>query len=351
MGQGISTTQFFLYGKRHFTKTGYLKHVNSYQSPFQTSAAIQRNQEGADGVDLNGRVIVITGANSGLGKELATYAAAKGAKTYMLCRSEERAKVARDDILAATSCPKDQVEILLADLSEMSQVRRVVAELQGKESKVDVLVCNGGALADVRKESSDGVEVTFASHLLGGSFLLSQLLIPQLKVAAASSKGEEDSQPKVVFVSSGGMYNTKFPTDWETASCGKESKQTFDGQFAYAYAKRGQVLLAEYNTKAIPEITWVSAHPGWTSTPGVDAAYGESQKYLQPLRSPWEGAEGIAWMFGAKGKEVKSGEFYLDRRPQRKHLAGPFFSEGSYTKNTVEDVEEMVKNLKKAAKL
>jgi dehydrogenase/reductase SDR family protein 12 len=224
----------------------------------------------------------------------------------------------------------------------MSEIRKVVSELQGKEEKVDVLVCNAGVLLNDRKESSEGLEITFASHLLGGSYLLSQLLLPQLKAAT--------DQARVIFVSSGGMYNSNFP-DWATATSSEGSESKYDGQMAYSYAKRGQVLMAEQFTKDIPEIAWLSTHPGWTDTPAVDEAYGDMKKYLEPMRTPWEGAEGIAWLMAADRSLLKSGEFYLDRKPQRKHLSGPFFSEGSYTKNTQKEVDEMLSNSKLAAGL
>jgi dehydrogenase/reductase SDR family protein 12 len=289
---------------------------------------------------MEGKVVVITGANSGLGKELATYAAAKGAKLYMLCRSKDRAETARDEIVKLTS--NDSVEIILVDLAEMAQVRDAAAALSAKESKIDVLVCNGGVLLNDRKESSEGFELTFASHLLGGSYLLSNLLVPKLKSA--------DDNGRVIFVSSGGMYNAKFP-DWTTATSSKDSTDEFNGNLAYAYAKRGQVLLAERLTKTIPEISWATSHPGWSATPAVDEAYGENKKYLEPFRTPWEGAEGIAWMMGTEKSSLESGQFYLDRKPQRKHLAGAFFSEGTYTKNTDAEVDEMMSKLKEAAGL
>jgi len=337
MGQGLSSTQFYVFGKRNCTETGYLNHIKKYAAPVQKAAAIKIGAEGADGTDLTGKVVLVTGANSGVGKELATYAAAKGAKLYMLCRSKDRAEKARNEIVEATS--NDQIDILLADMSELAQVKKMVAELQAKESKVDCLVCNAGALFNDRKESSEGNESTFASHLLGGSYLLSQLLLPQLK---ASGDG------RVIFVSSGGMYNTKFPS-WDIAT--NASKEKYDGQFAYAYAKRGQVLLAEEFTKSIPEVSWVSAHPGWAATPAVADAYGDSAKYLEPMRSEWQGAEGIAWLMGAETSKLQSGEFYLDREPQPKHLAGLFMSEGKFTKNKPEEVQEMLDKLKAASGL
>ena len=61
MGQGISTAQWFVYGKRNFTETGYLRHVKKYCSPIQGRADVRRGVEGADGVDLGGKVVVVTG--------------------------------------------------------------------------------------------------------------------------------------------------------------------------------------------------------------------------------------------------------------------------------------------------
>ena len=65
-------------------------------------------------MDLSDKVVIVTGANSGIGKDLATYAAAKGAKLYMFCRSKDRAEKARKDIVDATS--SNSVDIILVDL-------------------------------------------------------------------------------------------------------------------------------------------------------------------------------------------------------------------------------------------
>jgi len=89
----------------------------------------------------------------------------------------------------------------------------------------------------------------------------------------------------------------------------------------------------------------VSCHPGWTSTPGVDDAYGETKSWLEPLRTTWQGAEGIVWLCVADSEKLQSGAFYLDRAPQVKHMAGPFFTEGWATKNSAEEVKEMMTKL------
>lgn len=257
----------------------------------------------------------------------------------MLCRSADRAEAAKKEIAELTS--NENISIVLADVGELSQVRSVVKELQEKEKHIDCLVCNAGVLLNKRQETSEGNEMTFASHLLGGSYLLSQLLLPQLKAAP---------QGRVVFVTSGGMLITKFP-DWQTLTSTGPEKEKYDGQFAYGYAKRGQVLLAERLAVDEPKVKWTTVHPGWAATNAVDEAFGDNKKYLEPLRSGWEGAEGISWMMHTNDDNLENGEFYLDRKTQKKHIAGPFMSEGSYTKNKPSEVDEMMENLRKTAGL
>lgn len=335
--QGIVSTQFFLYGKKHFTQTGYLKHVSQYPDPIQSAAVVDKDSTN-DGVDLTGKTFLITGANQGIGKEIATYAAGKKATVYMLCRNKERAESAQKDIQLLTN--NQNVIVLLGDVSEPSQIKRVVSEFEGKEQKLDCLVCNAGALFNERKVNGDGEEITLMSHLVCGSYQLTKLLMPSLKKASEASSGES----RVIYVTSGGMYNTKFP-DWEQAASKGKYESSYDGNLAYSYAKRGQVLLAERLTKECPEVTFLSAHPGWTRTAAVDSAFGDSAKYLEPMRTTWEGAEGICWLTGTSKMKLKSGEFYLDRMPQRKHIAGPFMTDGSFTKNTEEELNVMMKTL------
>jgi len=336
MGQAISSTQFYVLGRKQFTGKGYVKNIKKYDTPVQTSSSIGIQGDGADGVDLTGKTIIITGANSGLGKEMATYAAAKGANLYMLCRSKGRAEQARDEIAALTS--NKNIKILLADVGELNQVRKVVKEFQSKERKLDCLVCNAGVLLNEKQVTSEGNEATFASHFLGGTYLLSKLLMPELKKST-------DQQARVVIVTSAGMYSTPFP-EWDVAT---NKRGKYDGVFQYAYAKRGQVLLAERWASEYPEITWITGHPGWSDTPAVVDAFGDSAKYLKPLRTPWQGAEGLSWLMSTPRKNLESGSFYLDRKPQTKHVSGPFMTEGSFTKNTPKQVDEMLENLKELA--
>lgn len=272
---------------------------------------------------------MVTGANSGIGKEIARFLASKGATVHMVCRSMERAEIARAEILQCALGA--DLRILQADCSLERDVRRCWDEFGGIGSQLDGLVCNAGALLNEKTITDEGVEVTFASHLLFGVYLLGSLAMPALAA----------SQGRLVIVSSGGMYNTKFP-DWDTANA---LQGQYDGQLAYAYMKRGQVILAERWAESQPAVKVISCHPGWADTEGVDKAYGSKKSILEPMRTPWEGAEGMCWLLVCPREDIESGAFYLDREPQIKHMAGPFFTEGSFTKNTEAEVVGMMEKL------
>lgn len=214
-------------------------------------------------------------------------------------------------------------------------IERVAEEFKKQEQNLNGLICNAGALLNDKRTTGDGFEVTFACHLLFGCYHLTKLLIPSLARAP---------DPRVVLISSGGMYKTKFPS-WEIAT---NDVGEYDGIMAYSFAKRGQVLLAERWTQEYPNIKFVSTHPGWAASAGVSAAFTEDQiSYLEPLRTQWEGAEAICWLCVVQGSQIQGGEFYLDRVPCRKHLGGAFFTDGSQTKNTPGEVDDMMRRLQK----
>uniref|UniRef100_A0A7S0LBH1 Uncharacterized protein n=1 Tax=Coccolithus braarudii TaxID=221442 RepID=A0A7S0LBH1_9EUKA len=278
-------------------------------------------------LDLGAKVYVVTGANGGLGRAISEYLAGRGATLYMVCRNKERGDKARDEIVQQTGNQK--VHTLIADVALAAEVRSAMAELASREKRVDGIVCNAGAMTPEKTITPEGFETTLAAGLLHGAYLLSSLALPLLRKSA---------DPRVTFLSSGGMYNGKFP-GFAVANC--ESAK-YNQEYAYVYVKRAQVILAEELTKLAPDVKWLSVHPGWTETPGVTGWLGSGQKYLQPMRNLWQGVEGISWMTVCPGDELKSGEFYLDRRPQVKHIAGAFFSEGTYTKNTKAEVEQLM---------
>ena len=335
ISQATTTTQFYLYGKKHCTKTGWENAIKSYPQPdiLQDSS-----------LDLSDKVYMITGANAGIGREITTFLASRSATVYMVCRTALRAEAARAEISEKTNNSK--LYVLLGDCGVDADLRRIWSEfLQSRKSimgatsdenvTLNGLVCNAGALDNTKKLTPEGVEVTIATHLIFGTYLLGTLALPTLARSADA---------RLVVISSGGMYNTKFPS-WNVATS-TVADVTYDGQLVYAYAKRGQVLLCEeWATQYGSEVKVVSCHPGWTQTEALDAAYGEKKKYLEPLRNTWEGAEGIVWLLVAPGHLIQGGGFYLDRSPQMKHLPGLLYGESTFTKNTRVEIDAFMAHL------
>lgn len=319
--QFAASSQFYLYGKKHFSQTGYAKHVKAYKpAPCMDES-------------LSGKVFMVTGANSGVGKEICYFLANLKATVYLLCRNVEKANQVRDEI--RLEAKNDRIHVLQVDCSLESSVRacwQSFMALHGSSVvRLDGVVCNAGMLLNDKQRTSEGVEMMFACHLLFGSYLLGSLALPFLKACNG----------RLIFVSAGQMYNAKFP-EWDIAT---SQKGEYNGNLAFVHSKRGQVLLAERWSADHPGVKIVSAHPGWTLTPGIETAYGEQKKHFEPMRTLWQGAEGICWLLVAPAAEIEGGAFYLDRKPQVKHMAGPFFSEGSFTKNSIAEVDVMMVNL------
>ena len=254
-------------------------------------------------VDLGGRVALVTGANSGIGLATARGLARRGAEVWMLCRNEERAERAAAEVRREAG--PDRVRIVLVDLSETGSVRRAASAIE--RDRVDLLVHNAGLLVDRRQETGEGVELTFATHVLG-PFLLTMLLEPKLRAAP---------QARVVFVSSGGMYTRRLETadpQWR--------ERPFDGVRAYAEAKRAQVVLTELLARRLRDgrVTVNAMHPGWADTPGVARSLPGFHTVMRLLlRTPEEGADTVLWLCTAPGLEDVSGGFFFDREQRRTH--------------------------------
>lgn len=325
----------------------YIIHHQALSKVSDASSMVAMEEHSRDQGRLQDKTVLVTGGNAGLGKEISRWLLANGATVYMACRNEQRGRAALDELIEGTDADKSKGHLLIGDCGVKSDVERIAKEFQDRsEGKLDALIINAGALAHDNKvtlvpKTDDQVqfEATFATHLLFGCYHLTNLLVPTLNQAA---------EPRVVMVSSGGMYNTKVPisvdemsTEWEskvsrseTGAASEVKKAKFDGQMAYCYAKRGQVNLCEKwtDSEQFPDrsnIKFMSCHPGWVDTPGiytlslrdiwltplfckgVAAAYGDNPKMLQPLRSLWEGVHGILWLAVAGASELQGNLFAL----------------------------------------
>jgi len=258
------------------------------------------------GQRLAGRVVVMTGGTSGLGREAARAFAGMGATVEIVARSATKAAATCSAIRQETGNPK--VGFVVADTGDLVALRRAASDLAERYPAIHVLVHNAGALDDVRRTSPQGIELTVASQVVG-PFLLTGLLLPALKAGAPA---------RVLWVSSGGMYSEPLSVDRLEMSAGD-----YDGVSAYARAKRAQVTLAELWARrlAADRIAVHSLHPGWADTPGLARSLPTFRRVVGPLlRTPVDGADTLVWLAVDDGAPLKeSGRFWLDRRPRPLH--------------------------------
>lgn len=254
-------------------------------------------------VELSDRVILVTGGNSGLGRAAATALARLGAEVWILCRDRERGQAAQGDIIDSTG--NDKIGLALVDLAD----KRTIEEFVRSWSRpVDVVIHNAGVLLDRREESPDGIERTFATHVIG-PFVLTWLLLPLLG---------RSSDARVVTVASGGMYTQRLDLkdlDWK--------RRPFDGVVAYAQAKRAQVVLNELwaDRQRGSGIAFHAMHPGWADTPGVRRSLPGFHRWMRGrLRTPEQGADTIVWLAASRQPAFLNGCFWFDRERARTHL-------------------------------
>lgn len=263
---------------------------------------------------LEGRVIVITGASSGLGLAAARALAERGATIEMVVRNAEKAEKAR--LAIVHEFPQARLDVRQGDTGHLADMRRVADELLAAHPAIDVLIHNAGALDDVRTESPEGIETTIASQVVG-PFLLGSRLLPALEQRARVT----GRSSRIVWVSSGGMYSE--PLDVGRLEMPSSS---YDGTVAYARAKRAQVTLTELMSERLAprNIVVHSMHPGWAETPGVARSLPTFRKVMSPLlRTAEDGADTLVWLASDDGRPLeKSGLFWLDRRPRQLHRLG-----------------------------
>ncbi len=253
--------------------------------------------------DQTGRRIVVTGANSGTGKETATRLAAAGASVVLAVRTPSKGEEAARDIRSAH--PSADVEVRELDLADLASVRRFADGIARDDRPLDVLVNNAGVMAPPKRfETVDGFELQFGTNFLG-PFALTNLLLPHLLRAEA---------PRVATMSSlaavfGGIRFEDL--QWERG---------YNGWRAYGQSKLADLLLALHLHRLTVEQDWrlrsTAAHPGYTRT-NLQTA-GRSLGRSRPVRSndralPFtqaveQGSEPL--LYAAVGPNAVGGAYY-----------------------------------------
>jgi len=166
--------------------------------------------------EMKGKICIVTGSNSGIGKETALSLAKMGAHVVMVVRNQERGEKARLEIVKQTG--NNSIDLMICDLSSMDSIRRFAQEFKRKYDRLDVLLNNAGAMFNKREVTPEGFERTLAVNYLG-PFLLTHQLLDLLKSSAPS---------RIINVSSGLAKNGKVDLD------DLQSEKNYAGTKAYA---------------------------------------------------------------------------------------------------------------------
>jgi dehydrogenase/reductase SDR family member 12 len=254
--------------------------------------------------DMRGKTVVITGPTSGLGEQVARQLAPTGANLVLVARNEEKCARVIDEI--APLCTGNTPVFVRAEMGDLESVHSACVAIQQQFTHIDVLIHNAGALLNTRQLSPQGIEQTVASHVVG-PFLMTTLLLPLLKGG------------RVVTVSSGGMYSSGLPA-FDKGETLEMPAHKYGGSKQYAIAKRAQVTLTEMWATREPQTEFVSMHPGWADTPGVQESIPGFRRVTAPiLRTASEGADTIAWLAVVDPLPKASGTFWSDREVRSTH--------------------------------
>ena len=254
--------------------------------------------------DLRGKTVVITGPTSGLGEQVARQLALTGANLVLVARNEEKCARVINEI--APLCTGSKPVFVRAEMGDLESVRSACAAIQQQFTRIDALIHNAGALLNTRQVSPQGIEQTIASHVVG-PFLMTTLLLLLMNGG------------RVVTVSSGGMYSSGLPV-FDKGETLEMPAHKYGGSKQYAIAKRAQVTLTEMWATRVLQTEFVSMHPGWADTPGVQESIPGFRRVTAPiLRTASEGADTIAWLAAVSPLPGRNGTFWSDREIRPTH--------------------------------
>jgi NAD(P)-dependent dehydrogenase (short-subunit alcohol dehydrogenase family) len=250
---------------------------------------------------MTGKVCIVTGANTGIGKETALGLAKLGANVVMVCRDRDRGEAAQLEIKQKSG--NQQVDLMLCDLSSQNSIRHFAETVIRQRARVDVLINNAGIVLRQRSMTEDGLESTFAINHLG-YFLVSNLLLDLLKKSAPS---------RIVNVASAahkfGRLDIKgWPTGRDYSAFG-----------AYANSKLANILFTYELARRLngTSVTANCLHPGAVGT----NLFRGLPKFIQALIklatiSPGRGAATSIFLASSPEVQGVTGKYFARRRQQ-----------------------------------
>lgn len=260
------------------------------------------------------KTVLITGANSGVGKALSLLSASKGYNVVMVCRNKQRGESARDEIILSTG--NNSIQLIITDLSSLDSVKYAADEFRDKFKNLDVLVNNAGINLPHRELTIDGYEKVFATNHLA-YFHLTLLLLDVLKSSAPS---------RIINVSS----NAHTEIDINDLM----SSEKYDQYKVYGKSKMANILFTYELAERLKGsgVTVNAVHPGVVKTNIYETVHGfprflislmmpffmspqKSAEYIFPLMF-LDDFKDVSGKYFAKTKETftKKGSYDLDLR-------------------------------------
>jgi NAD(P)-dependent dehydrogenase (short-subunit alcohol dehydrogenase family) len=251
---------------------------------------------------MGGKTVLITGGTSGIGKAAAVALAAMNANVVIVGRNPERGEAAVEEVRARSH--SESVELLLADLSVQSEVRRLAEEFQERHDRLDVLANNAGLVQSKRTETPDGIETTLAINHLA-PFLITNLLLDRLEGSVPS---------RVITVSSEAQRWGKM--DFEDM----QSRRKYRGFPVYGKTKLANIMFTYELAERLngTGVTATCLHPGSVGTNFGQNNRGPMALFFRTfkpfMRSSEKGADTLVWLASSPEVEGVSGKYFFDRK-------------------------------------
>lgn len=264
---------------------------------------------------LDGKVVLITGGNGGIGAETAKELFKRGAIVYIACRNMEAGESVRQSILGdkvEENGNEDLVRVLHLDLASLSSVRQCVADFRTLCGRLDILINNAGVMMCPHQRSKEGFEMQMATNHIG-HFLLTTSLLDML----------ERTRGRIIIVSSVAHWWLIGDPNFEDV---KRSGNKYNATWSYSQSKLANMLFARGLSKRLAEsgVTVNCLHPGVVDTPlfrhTAFVKYPLLEWLSRPLRllfekSPLLGAQTSIYLAVSKELEGVTGQYFSNCRP------------------------------------
>ncbi|KAF2454557.1 hypothetical protein BDY21DRAFT_290817 [Lineolata rhizophorae] len=259
--------------------------------------------------DLSGKVILVTGSNTGLGKEsVLQLVAHKPARVYLAARTPAKAEAAIADI--KSHIPEAPITFLQLDLTSFESIKNAATTFKSESDRLDILMNNAGVMATPYSKTSEGYELQFGTNHVGHA-LLTKLLLPTLQRTAE----EAGSDVRVINVTSAGHMMAPA----SGVELDMDALEKVNTMKRYGNSKLANILFAREFARRYPSITSVAVHPGVIFT-DLYQSLGEKNFLLRwgtklsapfVMGTPQAGAKNQLWAATVPKAELENGAYYV----------------------------------------